>query len=159
MAEEKAKKSNKNLIYIIAGAIAGILIAVTIILIINSGKIDDSFFVSTDTKYVATIEDTSYGAVKNHTVVYNKGEEITGLEDYLEFSDEETAKEIYDGIKELYAQEGFGDEYNIARKGKYLVHKYQPEDYEGLTLSDMKSVLESDIIVEDGDGQNDEANE
>ena len=62
MAEEiTVKKDNKKLIYIISGAVVAVIaIVIIIVSIISNKKIDDSYFVSTDTKYVATNEDTSY---------------------------------------------------------------------------------------------------
>lgn len=158
MAEEiTVKKVNKKLTYgIIAGAVIAVIIAIIVaVFVISNKKIDDSFFVSDDTKYVLNTEDNSYGAVKNHIVVfYNKNDEITSAEAYLEFVNEANAKEAYSSLEEYYNQDDM-KEYkpNYRLEGKYIVNKYKESDYEGMAASQMKELF--DMYTPSGEGDND----
>ncbi len=146
MAEEiTVKKDNKKLIYIISGAVVAVIaIVIIIVSIISNKKIDDSYFVSTDTKYVATNEDTSYGAKKRHIVVdYNKEDKITKMEEFIEFGSEKEAKEVYDEMEEYYNQEDM-KEYkpNYHLTGKYIARTYEESEYAEMTASEAKQLLE-----------------
>ena len=146
MAEEiTVKRVNKKLIYIISGAVVALLAAIIIVVcIINNKKIDDSFFVSDGSKYVLNTEDNSYGAVKNHIVVfYNKDDSISKVEAYLEFPDASNANEAYNSLQDYYNQEDM-KEYkpDFRLEGKYVVNKYKASDYEGMTASQMKELFD-----------------
>lgn len=158
MAEEvTVKKDNKKLIYIIAGAVAAVALIVAIILIVSNKGIDDSYFVSTDTKYVLTTEDNSYGATKRHMVVeYTKEDKITKMEEYIEFDSNKTAKEVYDEMEEYYNQDDMKEykpDYRI--NGKYIINTYDESEYAEMSASDVKQILElynadgSDIVESD----------
>ncbi len=144
----KAKKDNKNLIIgICAAVVVVVVIVVAAILAAGSGttKIDDSYFVSDDTKYVLTVEtdDTEadaeeYVPVKTHVVYTYAGDEITGMTTYAEYADEATAKAAYEAYKAA-DQEGIK---SMSVNGKYLVVEMTEDNYADLTASDVKEQIE-----------------
>ena len=133
---ERAKKSNK-IIFIIAGAIVVLAIVVTAILLNRGNKaISDDFFVSDDKKYVLTIDDISYGATKAHSVVYYQEDTVTGMEDYIEYADEEAAKLAFEDYKDYRSAIEDNSEYEL--NGKYIIIKYPEEKYKDTSASDIK---------------------
>ena len=148
MATKAKKNNNKN---IIIGVCVAAVVVVAIVLVIVfavrgvGGGLNDSYFVSDDTKYVLTVESDDiseenseeYIPVKTHMVYTYSGDEITGLKIYQEYADAETAKAAFDEMKN--AGEGTGD---AELNGKYVVMTASSEDYEGMTASDVKNQIE-----------------
>lgn len=150
MANKKAKNKggNKN---IIIGACCAVVVVVIIIVAIvlattGGGGLNDSYFVSDGSKYVLTVEsedmvidedEEAYAPVKTHLVYTYSGDEITGLKAYYEYADAASAKAAYDYI--LSSGEETGE---VAIDGKYVIITAAPEEYEGLTASDVKQQVE-----------------
>ena len=145
---KKAKKDNKNLI--IGGVCAAVVVVVVIIvaavLAMGGNKINDDYFVSDGSKYVLTVdsseydydeEDAAYVPIKTHLVYNYSGDEITGLKTYAEYADEAAAKTAYQAMKDA-GEDLTGVEIN----GKYLVQTATPDQYEGVTASDVKQQIE-----------------
>lgn len=147
-AKGKSKGNNKNLIIgICCAVVVVVVIVVAIVLAVTSGnRLGDAYFVSDDTKYVLTVEsddmvideeEEAYAPVKTHLVYTYSGDEITGLKAYYEYADNASAKAAYDYI--LSSGEETGE---VAIDGKYVIITAAPEEYEGLTASDVKQQVE-----------------
>ena len=113
----------------------------------NDSNIDDSYFVSDDTKYVLTIngdyfEDEDGGApsaVKMHEVFEYSGDTITGVTIYLEYTDAATAKIAFD----YYSSEGIDESTdNVYVNDRYLVAEISQEFYEDLTVDEVRMQIE-----------------
>ena len=141
---ENAKTEKKNT-KLIAGIIAALVIVAGVavaIFLVNRGKvIDDNFFKSDDTKYVLTQDYGLSGAVKTHTVIYyDKDDNITKWENYLEYDDAETANAAYEYVKDVN-QEKSGVKFSI--NGKYIISEYPKETYENTAASTYKQWFDS----------------
>ncbi|MBR2998592.1 hypothetical protein IKF34_02360 [Candidatus Saccharibacteria bacterium] len=143
-----AEKSQKNK-SIIIGACVAVVVVIAIILaivLINKNQgINDSYFVSDGTKYVLTMdmdqsdpEGDPHTPIKTHAVYFYKGNEITGLKNYLEYENHDQAKSAYE-----YAKENEGDSYKeILVDGKYVVLVADESLYENTTAEDVKQQIE-----------------
>ena len=143
MAEDaKTEKKNNKLV---AGIIAALVIVAGVIVaifLIGRGKvIDDNFFKSDDTKYVLSQNYGLNGAIKTHTVIYyDKEDNITKWENYLEYNDAESAKAAYENVKDVN-EEKSGVKYSI--NGKYIISEYPKETYENTAASTYKQWFDS----------------
>ena len=145
---EKAKKDNKNLIIGICAAVVVVVAIIIAVVFATKGtvKIDDSYFVSDGTKYVLTVEggyldsgdEDIAQAVKTPMVYTYSGDTITGATLYQEYTDEATAKSVYDALKAQDPDEVAG----VSVNGKYLVAEMPKEEYEDMTASDVKEQIE-----------------
>lgn len=142
---KQSKKDNKNLIIGICAAIAVVaVIIITIVLVNNGSGLNDSYFVSDDTKYVLTIEaddsddSDEYTPLKTHLVYTYDGDTITSMKSYYEYADANTAKAAYDAMKEAGGEEVEGMELN----GKYIIMTAEEDVYKDLTTSDVKQQIE-----------------
>lgn len=148
MTEKKARKNNRN---IIIGAIIGIvalIVVVTLIIIMvaRGNRLDESFFVSDGSKYVATLDGNDYGfsdeedivPVKVYVVYFVSGDKVTDMKSYYEFADEVSAKKAFDIAKQGDSEEL--DSYEL--NGKYIVLTAEPIQYEGMTAEDAKAQIE-----------------
>lgn len=146
----KKSKDNKNIIIGVCSAIV-VVIVVTIAIILatgGNGKIDDSYFVSDDTKYVLTIdsedvpaddeEEQQYTPLKTHLVYTYSGDEITGLTAYYEYADDASAKAAVDYIKSS-DEESYKE---VTTNGKYIVAVVNESEYQEMTASDVKQQVE-----------------
>ena len=143
----KAKKENKNMIIggICAAVVVVVIIVVAVLLATNGNKLNDSYFQSDDTKYVLTVEseltgdeeEDVYTPVKTHIVYTYSGDEVTGMKTYGECADASSAQKAFDAIKESGE-----DMTNYALDGKYIIVTATPDQYEGMTASDVKSQIE-----------------
>ena len=70
-------------------------------------------------------------------VFYYKGEEITGLEHYYEYKDEKEAESKYKEDSEKYKNNA--QIKKITKSGKFVVYTMVGEEYEGKTVSEVKS--------------------
>lgn len=141
----KAKKGNKNMVIGLCATVAVIIVVVVaVVLAINSNKLNDSYFVSDGTKYVLTInsdeslvKEGELVALKTHIVYNYSGDEITGMKSYAEFKDAETAQKAYDAIKNAGE-----DMTNYSIDGKYVIMTATPDQYKGMTATDVKAQIE-----------------
>ena len=142
----KATKDNKNMMIGICAVVLVAIVAVVIAVVLaNSNKLNDSYFVSDGSKYVLTVESEmtgdeeqdAYTPVKTHIVYTYSGDEITGMKTYGEFADADAAKKAFDAIKESGE-----DMTNYAIDGKYIIVTGTAESYEGMTASDVKAQIE-----------------
>ena len=147
MAKKAKKKDNKNLIIGICVAVVAVVAIVVAAVIAANGvkKLDDSYFVSDDTKYVLTMESGDYATEedentpsKTHVVYTYSGDEITGMTTYAEYTDEATAKSAYDIYKDS-DQEGIK---NLTLNGKYIIAEMSEDYYANITASEVKSQIE-----------------
>ena len=144
------KKDSKNLITgIVAAVVAVALIAVIVVVVVmSSKKLDDSFFVSDDTKYVLTLSSSDgifsldvdkYTPEKAHIVYFYSGDEITGVNVYYEYESDAVAK---DAVEYFNGQDIVESEIEkIETDGKYVVVKATSEVYEGMTAEDASNKL------------------
>ncbi len=163
MANQAAKKDNKNLIIgICVAAVAVVAIIVAIVMFArNSNTLSDDYFKSDDTKYVLTIDTDSmdidtegeeYIPVKTHVVYTYSGDEITGMKSYAEFSDAATAEKAFKQLQESDEEEAKTAELN----GKYIVFTNDASEYEELTTSDIKQRIEFMEMLKNMDTEGDE---
>ena len=149
MAEKAKKKDNKNLIIGICSAVVAVVVVVIVAVfaIKGSTKIDDSYFVTDDTKYVVTMEgDGETGSAKKVYYVFtHSGDKITGAAMYGEFESEDAAKAAF----EEYKAEN-EDMKNVSVSGKYFIIKSEADEFDDYTLDDIKSMYE-EIDYEDED--------
>ena len=144
----KAKKDNKNMI--IGGVCAAVVVVVVIIvaavLAMGGNKINDDYFKSDGSKYVLTIDsseylydedEADYIPLKTHLVYTYSDDEITGLKTYAEYADEAAAKAAYQAMNEAGE-----DLTGVEIVGKYLVQTATPDQYEGVTASQVKQEIE-----------------
>ena len=142
-------KTNKNFalgICTIIGVVAIIVVMITIILLNRGTSLNDSFFVSDDTKYVLTLdtdsvsmEDPEYNPIKTHIVYFYSGEEITGMKAYYEYSDPTAAKSALEYLKTNYEDE---NQNKITVNGKYVIFTASETEYENLTANDVKEQID-----------------
>lgn len=142
----KAKKNNKNLIIGICAAIVVVIVVVVAVILATRGgsaQLNDSYFVSDDTKYVLTLEtddvDEEYAPAKTHMVYFYSGDDVTDMKAYYEFADEAAAKAAFDYYKEAMEGEEYKD---ISLNGKYIVITSNESAYEDLTANDVKQQIE-----------------
>ena len=139
-------KDNKNLIIGICTAVVVVLaIIITVVIVANNSGLNDSYFVSDDSKYVITLdtdeeelEGDETAALKTHLVYTYEGDKITSMKTYLEYADANAAKAAFDIIKESGGDEAKNAELN----GKYIIVPADEEDYKDLTASDVKEQIE-----------------
>lgn len=150
----KTKNVRKNNTRMIVG-ICCVIVAIIVIIIAavaissNSG-LNDSYFKSDDSKYVLTIdqdelmisedEEANYASKKVHIVYEYKDDAITGMKIYYEYADNETAMKALDDIKENQDIESYKE---LVVDGKYVVATVNESEYEGATVSDVKSQIEA----------------
>ena len=133
-------KKKTLIVTIIAAVIAIAAIVLAIVLINRQPVINDDYFVSDNEKYVITLEDNTYGAkVTHHVAHYNSNDEITKLEAYYEFEDEEAAKTVFNELKDL--EESGLENIDIALNGKYIVENRSLEDL-SMTASEFKQWID-----------------
>lgn len=145
---ETAKKDNKNLIFGICAAVLVVVVIVVAAIFATRGsspKLSDDYFVSDDTKYVLTVdgdeayeEDEEFAPVKTHVVYNYSGDTITGVTTYMEYTDEATAKTVYD----VYKNEEQDGVKSVSLNGKYLVVEMTEDQYADITASDVKQQIE-----------------
>lgn len=143
----KKAKDNKNLIIGICVAVVLVVaIALIAIFVLRGNGINDSYFVSDDTKYVLTVEsddlsfdeeDAAYIPLRTHMVYTYSGDEITGLKSYYEYADANAAKAAYDQMVASGEEVG-----NAELNGKYIVLTAEADEYDGMTASDVKQQIE-----------------
>ena len=149
---EKAKKSRKDNKNLIIGCCAAFVLVVAIIItvvVLNNNTLNDSYFVSDNTKYVLTIEademdssDEEFAPVKTHQVFTYDGDKITSMKTYYVFADGNTAKTAFDALKkELEGQEQ-EQLANMELNGKYVIVTASEDSYKDLTASDIKQQIE-----------------
>lgn len=148
MAEKakKSKKDNKNTIIGCLCALAVVIVVIiTVVLVVNNNSLNDSYFVSDDTKYVLTIEadetdsEDEYAPVKSHLVYTYEGDKITGMKTYYAYADEASAKKAYEALKEAVSEE---EAKTMELNGKYIIVTADEESYKDLTAADVKQQIE-----------------
>lgn len=157
----KANKDNKNLIIGICAAVVVVIIIIVAVILAtrNSGGLDDSYFVSDNTKYVLTYDsedmaiedDEEYVPVKTHFVYTYNEDEVTGLKAYYVFANDKDAKAAFN-----YYNENMGDEFaEIELDGKYVILTANASEYEDMTPSDIKQQIEFMEMLKEIDTEDD----
>lgn len=70
-------------------------------------------------------------------VVYYKGNEVTGFENYREYSDENEAKTKLEETKEFYKDNA--NVKNVLRSGKFVVTIFNENEYKDKTVEDIQN--------------------
>lgn len=154
--------SNNKKKIIITGCICAAVVAIIAIAIVavilstnnGSGRIDESYFKTDDSKYVITLDydpseegNDDYTPLKTHSVYTHSGGKITGLTTYYEYTDEASAKNAYNKL----IDEVSGEFKSITQNGKFVLLESNPEDYEGLSAEDVKSQIEFIESIKNGE--------
>ena len=149
-----SQKNNKKLIIGICSIVAVVaIIAVIVIIITMRGgfgpAINDNYFVTDNSKYVITLDekqtDEDINAEKTHIVYNYSGNNITSVKYYYEFTDDATAKNSYNSIKD-----SIGELYkSIELNGKYIILTLNEADFEGMTTDDVKQQIEFMDLLDD----------
>ena len=71
-------------------------------------------------------------------VFYYSNNEITGLEHYYEYKDENEASSQYE--KDIESLENNASIKEISKSGKYVVYTLSSNEYEGKTVEDIKNI-------------------
>lgn len=148
MAEQKRKKNNKGPIIGACVAVVAVIIVIIAVVAINNNRLGDSYFVSDGTKYVLSYEidqnavgnsdEAQYTPLKVHQVYTYSGDDITGLKNYYEYKDADSAKKAMDYLNSV--SEG---KVTISMEGKYVIITATADQYEGLKASDVKQQVEA----------------
>ena len=138
-------KDNKNLIIGICAAVVVVVAIIITVVLVSNNTLNDSYFVSDDTKYVFTLdseegtaEEGEVSPLKTHLVYTYEGDKITSLKSYYVFADANAAKTAFDKMKEAGGEEANGIELN----GKYIIISAEEDDYKNLTAADVKQQIE-----------------
>ena len=166
------KKDNKSLIMAICGVVAAIVLVVVIAVVVMTKKgIDESFFVSDDTKYVLSLDvnnammdiDTDeYVPEKAYLIYFYSGDEVTGLKMYYKYADNATAKKA---AETLNGQKSESDEIEkVEADGDYVIITAGKTTYEGMTAEDAKQQVEfmemlQNMNFDDSESEDDETTE
>lgn len=114
---------------------------------LNDSNIDDSYFVSDDTKYVLTIDGDFFdgeegdapSAVKMYVVFGYSGDTITSAILYQEYDSEAVAQIAYNYYK---TQDMYDEVENVYVDGRYLVAEMPREYYEDMSVDEIKEQIE-----------------
>lgn len=150
MSEKKEKREDKKQLAVyIACAVIFIGIIIAIILCCRGQKLDESFFKTTDSKYVATFNDKNFGSEKTYYVIEHKDDKVTSFVEYFEFKDNESAKEVLDDIKKEQDNDA---ELDIKQNGKYLVYVEDVTKYEEISANDL--IVQYNTLMKILNGEN-----
>ena len=145
MAEEK--KNKKNLIIAICAiAVVAIVAIVVAIIILSNKRIDDSFFVSDDTKIVLQMDSENLLGLNSEIIVpddayiiyFYSGNNVTDTKAYYKYEDEKTAKEA----AEIFKNQEDNNYGNISVNGTYVILTMNKSTYEGMTTEDARQRVE-----------------
>ena len=162
MAEEK--KNKKNLIIAICAiAVVAIVAIVVAIIILSNKRIDDSFFVSDDTKIVLTMNSENLLGANSeiiipedaHIVYFYSGDNVTDTKAYYKYEDEKTAKEA----AEIFKQQEDNNYSGVTVNGNFVVITMAKSTYEGMTTEDARQQVELMKILQELSDQNEELKE
>lgn len=149
MTEKQGGKKGLIIGSVIAGIAAVVAITVGVILTTQQNipaVIDESYFVSDNSKYVITVDDdtstdddSAYGAVKTHMVFFYSGDTITGLTFYYEFADDSVAASVYEEAKQSSEVDNLD---KISLHGKYIAAIADESEYADTTVAEVKQMVE-----------------
>lgn len=125
---------------------AVILFAVAVVMANRQEAIADDYFVSDDTKLVLTMDAETAGFVEGeyeppytHIVYYYSEDDITDVKVYFAYDDAEAAIQAYNNI-DLADANWMA---SMGRNGRYLVFETKRAKYEGLSVSEVRSNINS----------------
>ena len=171
MANKSKRGGNKNKIIGICcgiGVVVLLVVAIVAAVMANTGY-NDAYFVSDDTKYVLTIDNTEEAEAeedadaivptKIHYVYYYSGDDITDVKLFAEFADADTAQRAYDEL--MNSGEDIESSYkSVETDGKYLIQTFVESAYGDMTAADAKAQVElMNNINEAGDDEDAEGTE
>ena len=138
-----SNKKNRSIIVAIISALVIIAAIVIIIIVLNNNTINDSYFVSDDSKLVINLknnpsEDDLYTPQESHLVYYYSGNDITGFKAFYKYSNANAAKTAYD----FYYNNGENYYEKIETNGNYVVITTKESDYSSLTAEDVRQQIE-----------------
>ena len=140
-----AKNENKALtlgIGLVAVVVAVIIIVMTLT---NNNSLNDSFFVSDNTKYVFTLDGDEISSdegvpapTKGYIVYFYEGDKITDMKAYYKFTNSDNAQKM----QEYYQENGTDNYKSIVRNGEYIILTANPSEYNDLTASEVKAQID-----------------
>lgn len=138
-----AKKTNKkkNIIITAAVVVAAVVAIVVGIVVSREPALDDSFFVSDETKLVmslnddiAALEEGPYEPPVTHLVYYYDGDRVTNLKIYFAYDNEMEAETAFNNIN----MKGKDFATTKRRNGKYIIFDAVKARYEGMTVEQVQ---------------------
>ena len=160
------KKDNKSLMMAICGVVAAVVLIVVLAIVVMTNKcIDESFFVSDNTKYVLSlntddvvmdVDTEEYAPEKTYIVYFYSGDEITDLKMYYKYADNETAKKASEVLNDQKTEDETEEIEKIETNGNYVIVTANKKSYEGMTAEDAKQQIEFIEMVQNMDSGNSE---
>ena len=154
-------EDKKPLIISICAAIVAIVVIIVVAIVINNKGLDDSYFVSDNSKYVLTIDTDSdtdegedgenYAPKKIHLVYTYSGDTVTSLKSYYEYPNADKAKAAFDYMKENNTDEEELAKYEL--NNKYIIYTSPEESYKDLKASDVEQQIK---LMEENTGNSEE---
>lgn len=150
-------KKNKRLITWICGTIVAVVLVIVavIVMLTSSKKLDESFFVSDGTKYVATlssgydiynVSNIEYAPEKIYLVYFYSNGKVTGVKAYYKYDSESEAKEVRDKLDKNIDE--LDDVDKVEVNGEYLIIVSSKSAYEKMTADDAKQQVEFMEMIE-----------
>lgn len=145
----QTRKNKKMIAWICGIVVAVVLIIVAIVVVVASPKrLDESFFVSDGTKYVATlgpkydiynVSSSDYVPDKIYLVYFYSNDKVTDVKAYYKYSNESEAKDLYNWMKE---KDNSDDISKVEIDGEYVIIVSDKSAYEDMTADDAKQEVE-----------------
>ena len=132
-----------------------LVIVAVIVILTSSKKLDESFFVSDGTKYVATlssgydiynVSDIEYTPEKIYLVYFYSNGKVTGVKAYYKYDSESKAKEACDKLDKNIDE--LDDVDKVEANGEYLIIVSSKSAYEKMTADDAKQQVEFMEMIE-----------
>ena len=146
----EAGKKNKK--FIIIAIVLAIIVAavIALVFIFKNKPIDESYFVSDNTKLVRDLRkdfpNGLYGS-KDIYMVYNYSDnQITKLVTYYDFETEEAAKAALEKYSDIFVVNENNEEVKV--DGRYIAVTAKSHLYEGTTTESIKNIIEDEDDVE-----------
>lgn len=140
----RARKDIKPKIILGAIILATIAMIVLLIVLARQEHYDDDYFVSDDSKLVvamdksiAAFEDSEYEPDITYILYYYSGDNITGMKVFYAYDSEDEAREADANV--ILKGKEWATSKNLS--GKYLVFGVSDDQYEGLTITDIRKVI------------------
>ena len=161
----QAKRRQKMIIGVVI-AVAVVLLAVVIALTLSSkGEVNSSIFEPADDRLVismgadvASFENGEYEPKVTRIIYYHNGKEITKAEIYFEYETEDEAKKANENI----ALAGKDWATGKSLRGRFIVFDVASEQYNGLSVGQMKQTIEdmraAGTLLEEGEEASTEEN-
>lgn len=133
----------KYLLLCIALMVFVIIITISLLYALTPKPVDDSYFISDESKDVITLEvDKANSAttdlLRTHIVYIYENDRVKSLKTYYEYENNELASQALENIKEINK-----NAVDVYLDGKYIVVVSAEKQYENLNPSDIKQQAEA----------------